>query len=167
MKIKTITLFCAIAMCAGNSLAQEAELTEGEMIAKQRAQAYADALGLDARATGKLARVYADAEAEVAPLRDQCTAIKTKVEAALAPYDAKVEALLTKEQRTKLATMKADGSFVPGDGCCVQGGGHAGCAGHAAAAGAAGGCCAGKAGAHGEAAPVKRTPTPTLEPDPK
>ncbi len=167
MNKKIIALGITFAACTGSLLAQTAEATDAEKFAQQRAAAYAEALGLDARTTAKLAAVYLEADAEVAPLRDQCAAIKAKAEAAVAPYDARVEGLLSKEQRVKLATMKAEGRFTPGDACCVEEG-KAGCAGHGTAAGAAGGCCAGKAGAaHGEAAPAKRTPTPTLEPDPK
>ncbi|MBK8497461.1 MAG: hypothetical protein IPL52_01265 [Flavobacteriales bacterium] len=169
MNSKKMILSACVVLLAGTALAQQADASDAQKYARHRAEAYAAALGLDDAVTTELTKVYMTAEGEVAPLRAQCAAIKAKVEGTLVPYDKKAEELLTKEQREKLAEMRAAGTWTPGDMCCSSAEAEkAGCAGHGKAAAGAAGCCAGKAGAghaHGEAAPEKRTPAPSTLPD--
>lgn len=171
MKTMNLMLSAGFALLACNAFAQEAEISEAEKYARQRAEAYATALGLDERSTNKLASVYLEAEAEVAPLREQCATIKAQVDAAMVPYDTRVEELLTKDQRARLADMKKNGTWTPASSCCTHDeAAKPGCAahGHAGAGATGAGCCAGKAGAHAPAAPPeKRLPTPTALPDTK
>lgn len=161
-------LSTVVALFAMNTFAQGTAANEDELFARQRAEAYSAALGLDEKATNKLVSVYMEAEPAVAPLREECNAIKAKVEETLTPFDERAEESLTKEQRAKLAEMRAAGTWRAGDMCCaLEAGKAAGCAGHAAT-GTGAGCCAGKAGA-GKANDkhTKVAPVPTSAPDSK
>lgn len=150
MKAKNLAFSASLVLLAANAIGQSASGSDAEKYARQRAQSYSAALGLDENTTAKLTSVYAEAEAQVAPLRAQCNTIKAKVEETLAPFDKKAEALLTEEQRAKLAELRAAGAWTPGDMCCSSAAAEkTGCAGHGKAAAGAAGCCAGKADAHG------------------
>lgn len=129
------------------------DATSPEAFAKLRAAAYAEALGLGEAETQKLTSVFLEGENQVAKLRQQCMSIQTEVEGTMGKYDGVAEQALTPEQQAKLAEMKKEGTWHPATASCAPAAAKAGCAGHAPE-GKAGGCCAGKAGAHGTAKPT-------------
>jgi|JI10StandDraft_1071094.scaffolds.fasta_scaffold03810_13 hypothetical protein len=104
--------------------------------AKWRALCYAQAVGMDEKATGKLAASFEAGELEVLELRAQVQDLEARIEAAMAPYDASVEKQLSKEQRARLAELKAKGWKACSEPCppptaasCAPAEGKACCAG--------------------------------------
>ena len=147
---RTILIFSAAAMLIANcASAQSSEMavtslsdskSEKPDHAKLRAAAYASALDLDERTTMSFVKLFAQGVDGVAPLYDQRNELDEKINATWAPLDTKAEGMLSPEQAAKLNQLKKEGNFNA-DACATV---KAGCGKEGAAAG---GCCAGKAGA--------------------
>jgi len=147
---KTILIFSAAAMLGANCASAQSGMaaaaststseTEKPDHAKLRAAAYAAALDLDEKTTLGLVKVFTMGTDQLMPLYEQRNELDEKIEATWAPLDAKAEGMLSAEQVAKLKELKKAGTFKAS--ACAES--KAGCGKEGAAAG---GCCAGKAGA--------------------
>lgn len=140
---------CTIAQDATATIIADAPADQSAMkYAELRAAAYAEAFGLGEKETAKMAEIFLEGEKQLVGVRtgEMSKDIEAKVDGTMRPYDEQAERMLNEEQKAKLDRMKKDGTWDPGAASCAPAKGKS-CAGHGEVK--AGGCCAGKAGAHG------------------
>lgn len=127
-----------------------------EQLAKNRAECYAQALGLKEKETSRLVPALTDGEMKVAELRMAIAELQAQIAASLAGTDAVAEANLTEAQLAKLAELRKTG-WEPCSEPCAAPGTKASCEGKADAKGA---CCAG-----GPKAAAPKTDAPAPKPN--
>jgi hypothetical protein len=152
------TIFRSLALTGtlllgGSTYAQE-QAPDVEQLAKNRAECYAQALGLEEKELTQLLPALTEGELRVAKMRVMIAELEAQVAASLVESDAAAEAKLTKAQLAKLAELRKTG-WEPSSEPCAAPGAKASCEGKANAKGA---CCAGgtKAAAPKAAAPAPR-----------
>ena len=141
------TILCAVTLLGSAMAFGQTATVEATAMAKARAAQLTTELALDAKQATAMEEVLMKAEQAVAGDRDKCAQIQANIDNTIMQSYAGLNGVLTPEQMSKLKTMPA-ASCSPGAKAST-----AGCA----KDGAKAGCCAGKAGAHGAAAPAKST----------
>jgi hypothetical protein len=139
-----ITGVAAMLLCA-TLHAQDA--AEPEMqAAKEHVAAYPAVLGIDEKQQTRMTDHFLAGEREKAPLMKELNALKAKIAAVDAAAVAAAEAELTEKQKEQLTALEKEGKWTSGASCSKDT--------------SAKGCCAGKAGAHGDKGAKAHAPAP-------
>ena len=139
-----ITGVAAMLLCA-TLHAQDA--TDPEMqAAKEHVATYSAVLDLDEKQQTRMADHFLASEREKAPLMKEFNVLKAKIAAMDAAAAAAAEAELTEKQKEQLMVLEKEGKWTSGASCSKEG--------------SAKGCCAGKAGAHGDKGAKAHAPAP-------
>ena len=143
-------MLCAAAMMGSAMVLGQATAGDPAALAKARAATLTTELGLNEKQAAAMEETLLAAEKQVAPERAKCAEIQSTIDATMNKSYASLNGVLTPEQLKKLKSMPA-GSCTSHAGCNHEAKASAGCA----KDGAKAGCCAGKAGATGAAAPAR------------
>jgi hypothetical protein len=138
-----ITGVAAMLLCA--TLNAQDAIDPEMQAANERVAAYA-VLDVNEKQQVKMAEHFLKNEQDKAPLMKEFNVLKAKIEAMDRAAAAAAEVELTPEQKERLLALEKEGKWTGTASCSKEG--------------SAKGCCAGKAGAHGEKATKAQAPAP-------